>query len=155
VSQTMLSLLPGREKTRMLTRRSRTGQPSYGATCDWCDDDVPAVLSAWADGREDARACVTHAANLPCYVLCARDAARRARRDPYGLRDARKRDHTIRRYRRAVRRGREPVPGWSTRHYHRWRCKVATLRLRSAEMFTRWRARYIARAARPRPGSAA
>ena len=131
----------------MFIRRFRIGQPSYGAACDWCDDDVPAVLSAWADGREDGRACVMHAANLPCYLLCARGAARRARRDPYGLREARKRDRAIRLHSRAIHRGREPVPGWIA-HRHRWRGKATTLRLRSAEMLTRWRARYIARAAR-------
>lgn len=126
----------------MFMRRFRIGKPLHAATCDWCDD-VPAVLSAWADGREDGRACVTHASYLPCYVIGARAAARRVRRDPYGLRAARKRDRAVRH-----RCGQGLVTAWVTYLYHRWRGDVAALRLGSAEMFTRWRARFIARAAR-------
>lgn len=119
----------------MLHRRFVITEPTAGMLCDWCDE--PAALCVRAHGEENERACVAHAANLVCYLLSARAAARRRRRDPYGLRRSRKRA-------RSFRRGHAPGDGRVSRAAGRVRGHAARLRLWCGEAFVARRARRIA-----------
>lgn len=106
----------------MFRRRLLITEPTAMAECDWCD--LPAVLCVRAHGDENERACVTHAANLVCYLFAARAVERRYRRDTYGQ-------------------------CGNHRHIGRLRDRAAGIRLRCGEFFTALRARRIAATRHP------